>query len=115
MKNNIIVLCVGLLAVPFITNAAFFGSIKTMLGEISGIVRTLSLLAAASALLFFFWGLAQFIAKSGDPSSHEEGKNKMVWGVIALFVLLGVNGILAFIDSELGGGFINTSAPAPVN
>ena len=57
-------------------------------------VQTLTVLAVALALLFFFWGLAQFILKSGDAASHEEGKNKMVWGVIALFVMVSIWGIV---------------------
>jgi hypothetical protein len=54
------------------------------------------------ALLVFFKGLIAFIAKSGDAKTHEEGRSLMIWGVIALFVMVSVFGILRFFYSDLG-------------
>lgn len=54
------------------------------------------------ALLVFFKGLIAFIAKSGDEKSHTEGKNLMIWGILALFVMVSVFGILRFFYSDLG-------------
>lgn len=56
----------------------------------------------AIALLVFFKGLIAFIAKSGDAKSHEEGRNLMVWGVIALFIMVSVFGILRLFYGDLG-------------
>lgn len=56
----------------------------------------------ALALLVFFKGLAAFIAKSGDAKSHAEGKSLMIWGLIALFVMVSVFGILQFFFNDLG-------------
>jgi len=54
------------------------------------------------ALLVFFKGLIAFIAKSGDAKSHEEGRSLMIWGVIALFIMVSVFGILRFFYGDLG-------------
>jgi len=56
----------------------------------------------ALAMAFFFWGLAQFILKSGDVKLREEGKNRMVWGILALFVMASIYGILAFVGNLVG-------------
>jgi hypothetical protein len=77
---------------------------QTLIGAFSGVVNQLILLTAGVALLLFFWGLAIFIFQSGDPASHEEGKNKMIWGLVALFVMVSVWGLVGFIRSGLGFG-----------
>lgn len=46
------------------------------------------------ALLYFLWGVAQFIFKADNQASREEGRQKMVWGVVALFVMISVWGIV---------------------
>jgi len=60
------------------------------------------------ALLVFFWGLVKFIAKSGDEKTHQEGRNLMVWGLIALFVMISFLGIVYFFYDDLG---FNTVRP----
>ncbi|HEY4515709.1 MAG TPA: hypothetical protein VJH67_00800 [Candidatus Paceibacterota bacterium] len=66
----------------------------------STLVNLLIPIVFALALLFFFWGLAQYILASGDASKLEEGRNKMVWGVVALFVMASVWGLVRFIQTE---------------
>lgn len=59
-------------------------------------------LAFGLCLLYFFWGVAKYIGKAGSDKGAEEGKSTMVWGVIALFVLFSVWGIIRFIVGEIG-------------
>ena len=54
------------------------------------------------AVLVFFKGLIAFIAKSGDAKTHEEGRKLMIWGVIALFIMVSIFGILRVFYSDLG-------------
>ena len=55
------------------------------------------------ALLAFFWGLAKFIfAVGGDEKAVGAGKTLMLWGVIALFIMVCVVGILAFFEEAFG-------------
>lgn len=78
---------------------------------IGGIVNILVPIAITAALLFFIWGLAQFVMNSGDPEKKGEGKTRMIQGIIALFVIVSVWGIIAWIGSQLGvkqGGGIPT-------
>ena len=59
-------------------------------------------LVVGLALLAFFKGLVSFIAKAGDTKNHAEGKNLMVWGLIALFVMISVFGIIQFFYRDIG-------------
>ena len=54
------------------------------------------------ALLYFFWGLAQFILNTGGGKEQEEAKNVMLWGIIALFVMVSVWGLVRVLQSTFG-------------
>lgn len=73
------------------------------------IINSLLVLLVGLSLLVFFKGLVGFIAKAGDAKSHADGRNLMVWGLIGLFVMVSVFGILRFFYSDLG--FRNPNNP----
>ncbi len=67
------------------------------------LVTTAIPIVAAIALLVFFWGLAKFILHAGDDKSHETGKELMKWGIISLFVMVSVWGIVLFLTNDIFG------------
>jgi hypothetical protein len=77
-------------------------NIQTLIKASGAVVNNLLLAMAGLAVLVFFWGLVVFIFKSGDAKSHEEGRNRMVWGTIALVVMVSVWGIIQFVSQDLG-------------
>lgn len=84
---------------------AQLGGTRTFFENAYDLVRDILIpLVFTLALLFFFWGVAKYIWSAGDK---EEGKKIMVWGVIALFVMSTIWGILYFIGQEIGGGIGN--------
>lgn len=55
------------------------------------------------ALVAFLWGLAKFIFRvGGDEKAVESGRTLMIWGVVALFVMVSVWGIVAFFEEAFG-------------
>ena len=56
----------------------------------------------ALALLFFLWGLAKYIFAAGNEEAKESGKRIMIWGIIALFIMASVWGIVAFLQDLFG-------------
>ncbi|HEY5382993.1 MAG TPA: hypothetical protein VIJ88_00315 [Candidatus Paceibacterota bacterium] len=58
----------------------------------------------ALAVVVFFWGLVRFISESGDAHGHTEGKERIIWSLIAIFVLVSVWGILALMSVAFFGG-----------
>ncbi len=103
LKNNVLkILPIGviiLILYPQNSYAAFTG-IKEIIDDVGEIISTLTIIAAAAALLVFFFGLVKFILKSGQEKA--EGKGIMVWGLIALFVMISVWGIIGFFQDEFG-------------
>lgn len=58
---------------------------------------------AGLALLTFFWGLVKFIWNAGDTGSHETGKQLMIWGTVALFVMVSVWALVRMVHGDLFG------------
>ena len=80
------------------------GEIVATIGEVIG---TLTPIVVALALLFFFWGLAKYILAAGDESKKAEGRSTMIWGVIALFVIVSVWGLVQVLQQT----FLGTTSP----
>ncbi|MES3005290.1 MAG: hypothetical protein V4690_04300 [Patescibacteria group bacterium] len=96
MKNKYILASLALVLTPAMAFGAL-GGFRNLLMEFYGILQLLDNLIFAIALVYFFWGVAQSILKSNDDKAREEGRKKMMWGVIALFVLASWWGILLFL------------------
>ncbi|MES2214257.1 MAG: pilin [Patescibacteria group bacterium] len=79
-----------------------FGGLLSLIHGVGNIVQALIPIVAGLALLYFFWGLATFIRSAGDEKKHADGINIMKYGLIALFVMVSVWGIVGFIQGELG-------------
>jgi len=57
------------------------------------------------AIIFFFWGLSKFILNStGNEKEIQVGKSYMVWGLVALFVLVSFRAIISIITGQFGFG-----------
>ena len=97
----------GLLLVPGIASAAvsatadltFFDGLVTSL---SAVITALIPVIIALGILLFIWGLVKFIMASGDEEAAAEGKRLMIWGVIALFVIVTVWGLVALLNQLTG-------------
>ncbi|HEY9583035.1 MAG TPA: pilin [Candidatus Paceibacterota bacterium] len=75
-------------------------TVQSIIGDFKGILETLLPILGGLALVYFVWGIVQFIAKSGDETARTEGKRKMLWGIIALFVIVSVWGLVGIIGDS---------------
>ncbi len=102
MKKFIGFITVSALALPFVSSAQPLTNVETFFTSIGRIVGVLLPIVVAIALLAFFWGLAKFVFSAGNEDAKEEGKRIMIWGLIALFVMVSVWGLVTFIGDALG-------------
>ena len=58
----------------------------------------------AIAFLMFVWGVARFIKSAGSEKEIKESKNLLIWGVVGMFALIAIWGIISFLQSEFGFG-----------
>ncbi|HEY4483111.1 MAG TPA: pilin [Candidatus Paceibacterota bacterium] len=77
-------------------------------GVLYSIINGLIVLVAGLALLYFIWGVVVFISKSGESEGRKEGRSKMIWGIVGLFVMVSVWGLVNLIaDSfQIGTGSV---------
>ena|SRR3989344_4536403 len=101
MKKTILYIITTLASFFPVVSFAALNGVKGLITDIGSIINSLIPVLFGLALIFFFWGLAQFILHSGEEKTREEGKQKMLWGIIALFVFISIMGILRFIGSTL--------------
>lgn len=90
-----------ILAVIFpVLASAQLGQTEGILNQAKSIVTDILIpLVFTLALLFFFYGVAKYIWSEGQGKA--EGKQIMIWGVVALFVMSSVWGLVSFIQGEL--------------
>ncbi len=60
----------------------------------SAILQPITLLLVAGALVGFFYGLVSFLANQDDSNKKEEGKKHMMYGLMGLFIIFSVFGIM---------------------
>lgn len=54
------------------------------------------------ATIFFLWNVTQFIRSSDNTAKKEEARQRMVWGILALFIMLSVWGIITILSNIFG-------------
>lgn len=90
------------LVFPVVSFAALDG-LKGLIRDAKEILDLIIPVVFVLALVYFFWGVAQFILNdAGSEKTREEGKKKMIWGVIALFVMFSIMGIISIISGLTG-------------
>ena len=99
---------VGVALLPVLTFAADTGStVGTILFKIQNIFGIVVPVIMTLALLYFFWGLAHYVLGAGDEEKRKEGRSMMIYGVIALFVMAAVWGLVQVLantfDIQTGG------------
>ena len=100
------------LALAQVTGTPNTGALDALLAFIARTVRTLIPIFFGIAIIYFFWGLIVFLRAAGDPKAQENGRNQMIWGVIAIAVMISVYGLVAWLQN-LFGISPTTSLPIP--
>lgn len=49
------------------------------------------------ALIVFIWGVFQYIKNSDSDSERETGRKHMLWGIVGMFIMISVFGIMSLI------------------
>ena len=89
----------ALFAAPFFAFAQTT-NLQGLIQEAGGLLNSLIPLLMAAALVVFFWGLIQYIRSAGE-GEHSTGRNIMIAGIVSLFVMVSVWGLVRFLQSTL--------------
>lgn len=107
MKALYILTLAAFATVPAVASAQ---SVQHLIGLVGSIVASLIPIVIGIAVLVFLWGVMQYvIAKS--PEDQKEARGVILYGVIILFVMVAIWGLVDLIGETIGIDTNDTSTP----
>jgi len=85
-------------------------TVTTLLGKIANLIlNPLIILGFVVATIYLFYGIAEMIWKADSSSDLDKSRNNVKYGIIGLFIMFSVYGILRLVLATLhidcGGRF----------
>lgn len=77
----------------------------------SEVLEPLLKLFIALSVILFLWGMVVFMANADNENARTAGKDKMVWGVVILFVMLSIWGFVNLLQEVTGVEDATMTAP----
>lgn len=106
MKKTILIITATLL--PSTTFAVDFSmagkSFKDIILYVVDIINSTIPILVSIAFIVFFWGLSKFVIGADNDKEVKNGKEFMLWGILALFILISVRTILGLLSNEFEFG-----------
>lgn len=72
--------------------------------DVVEILDTATFTLVVFALVVYFWGMATNIPHFGDEKGAEKRKSFLFWGIVVLFVMVSIWGIIKLLQNTLFGG-----------
>lgn len=91
---------IGTFALPVVAMAAVT-NINDVFGLVRNVLNAVIPIIISLAIVVFIWGVLKYVA-SGDAEKKEEGRNLMIWGIIAIFVMVSVWGLVNILIQTFG-------------
>jgi len=92
------------LALPYVVLAQASDVRNTGIGRLINLVgtaiRDIIPIIIGLAVLVFLWGVLKYVIAK-DEDSQKEARNVMLWGIIAIFVMVSVWGLVNVLSSTL--------------
>ena len=82
----------------------FSGLVNRFIG---GVLTPLIYLFVAGGVVYFLAGVFKYIRQASDDKEREEGRKMMLYGIIALFVMVSVWGLVRVLQ----GTFVLDNSP----
>ncbi|MFA5987253.1 MAG: hypothetical protein WC797_01200 [Candidatus Paceibacterota bacterium] len=89
-----------------------FADLNTVVQKILGQLGSLPALILAIAVLYFLWGVVSYV-RAGADGDIAEASAMIIWGLVAIFVIIAVWGLVGLISTTFGVGTTGTGLSAP--
>lgn len=78
-------------------------NVKNLIKSINGFINGMIIpLFIAATLAYTIYAVVTFIAAGDDTQKKEERKKQIFWGIIGLFVILSIWGLIGIIGNSFG-------------
>ncbi len=103
----------ALLVLPFTAGAqGAINNVWDIFNFINRILNTLLPLIIAAAVVYFIYGIATYVM-SGSDDAKAAAKDRIIYGIIGLFVMVSVWGLVNILVNTFG--ISNQTAPGNIN
>jgi len=90
---------------PRIAYAAPPSSLDSFIDSlVANIINPIISVLFALALAIFIWGIARSLLHADDENEVKQGKQHMIWGLVGMFIMVSVIGILKVALGTFGIG-----------
>jgi uncharacterized membrane protein len=80
-----------------------YASVSTLVNSIEKVViNPLIIMVFAIAFVYFLYGVIQFVLNPENQEKRSVGKSHMLWGIVGIFIMVAVFGIMRLILNTLG-------------
>jgi hypothetical protein len=77
--------------------------VNTLMGKIYNVIlNPIIALLFGLAFAYFVWGVIRYVWSAEQESMREEGRRAIVWGIVGMFVMFSVFGILRLVIGTIG-------------
>jgi len=79
------------------------GTIQAVLCRVGNILDTLIPIIVVLGVVYFVWGVVQYVISS-DEEAKKTGRNRMIYGIIGLVVIMAMWGLVGIVTNTFGLG-----------
>lgn len=83
------------------TNLTYFTG---LVGQIKSVLNALVPVLIVAGVVYFLWGVLQFVSAGDDEEGRKAGRSRMIHGVIAIFVMASIWGLVGLLGTLTGVG-----------
>ncbi|MAZ40809.1 hypothetical protein CL654_01690 [bacterium] len=87
------------------------GYISSLLSQARGIIGNLIPFLVAVAVVVFIWGVIRYVTAGESEEKRAAGRNLMIYGIIAIFVIVSIWGLVAILQNLTGAGTGSAQTP----
>ena len=110
MKSKLFLIA-SVVFLPAVASAANFNDFDGTLATITDWINKLIPLIISIALVLFLIGIVQFVTAGGDEEKRTAARGMIIFGIIALFVMVSVWGFVNVLGKTFFGPGSNVAAP----
>lgn len=111
--NKYILRLAGLSSVFLPVTAFAQTSVEGFVERLIGILNSVIPFIIALAVIWFLWGVAQFVMSAGDEDARKKGRDQIIWGLVGLTVIFAFWGLVNIVlgSFDLSGKTQPTNPP----
>ena len=101
MKKYIVSIVASSLPLMALAQSVNVTSLNTAANAIVTIMNIVFPVLLAVAVFIIVWGIFKFIVNAGDEEARKTGRNFILWGVVGVFLMLSVWGLVNILTNTI--------------